>query len=481
MHKEVIQWWNREEAKSHQLVLLPRDHQKSALIAYRAAHAITNNPAVTIMYLSSTSDLAEKQLGFIKDILDSPIYKRYWPEMLHPEEGKRKKWASNEFCVDHPLRVAEGVRDPTVFTSGLTSSKTGLHCNIAILDDMVVQENAYTRDGRSKVQSQYSLLASIETTGAQEWVVGTRYHAKDLYAKMQEMVAEIVDKSGNLLSQEDIYEVFQREVENVGDGSGEFLWTRQQRSDGKWFGFNAKILAIKRGQYLDRSQFRAQYYNNPNDPDEEFIDSTNFQYYERKRLEKRGAQWHYSGKPLSIFASIDFAFSLRARADYTALVVVGVDSDGNYYVLDIDRFKTNKISEYFSSIFKAHTHWGFKKIRAEVNVAQEAIVTELQTRIRFEGLSFSIDRFRPNRSLGSKEERMESILKPRYENLAIWHYRGGLCQELEDEVRQERPAHDDIKDALANAVDIAVIPRAKKSKEDRQKVVYNTRWGGVQA
>jgi len=76
---------------------------------------------------------------------------------------------------------------------------------------------------------------------------------------------------------------------------------------------------------------------------------------------------------------------------------------------------------------------------------------------------------------------MESILKPRYENLAIWHYRGGLCQELEDEVRQERPAHDDIKDALANAVDIAVIPRAKKSKEDRQKVVYNTRWGGVQA
>ena len=276
VHKDVIQWWNREDAKSHQLVLLPRDHQKSALIAYRVAHAITNNPAITIMYLSSTTDLAEKQLGFIKDILDSPIYKRYWPDMLHPEEGKRKKWSSNEICVDHPLRKAEGVRDPTVFTSGLTSSKTGLHCNIAVLDDMVVQENAYTRDGRQKVQSQYSLLASIETTGAQEWVVGTRYHAKDLYSKMQEMVAEIVDETGNLVSQDEIYEVYQREVENIGDGSGEFLWTRQQRADGKWFGFNAQILAIKRGQYLDRSQFRAQYYNNPNDPDNEAIDSTTF-------------------------------------------------------------------------------------------------------------------------------------------------------------------------------------------------------------
>ena len=191
--------------------------------------------------------------------------------------------------------------------------------------------------------------------------------------------------------------------------------------------------------------------------------------------------WHYSGRPLSVYASIDFAFSLRARADHTALVVVGVDSDGNYYVLDIDRFKTNKISEYFNAIFKAHTTWGFKKIRAEVNVAQEAIVTELQSRIKQEGLSFSIDKFRPSRSLGSKEERMEAVLKPRYENLAIWHYHGGLCQELEDEVRQDRPPHDDIKDALANAIDIAVIPRARKPASKERKVIYNTRWGGVQA
>ena len=37
--------------------------------------------------------------------------------------------------------------------------------------------------------------------------------------------------------------------------------------DGKWFGFDLKILAKKRGQYLDKGQFRAQYYNDPSDPD----------------------------------------------------------------------------------------------------------------------------------------------------------------------------------------------------------------------
>ena len=481
IHREVIEWWTREDAKSHQLVLLPRDHQKSAMVAYRVAWAITRNPAVTVLYISATSGLAEKQLKAIKGILDSKIYRRYWPSMLHPDEGKREKWASSEICVDHPLRKAEGIRDSTVFTAGLTTSITGLHCNIAVLDDVVVQENAYQKDGRDKVRSQYSLLASIETADAEEWVVGTRYHGDDLYASLVKATAEIIGANGEIVSQELIYEVMNRQVEDVGDGSGEFLWPRQQRPDGKWFGFNAEILAKKRGQYLDRSQFRAQYYNDPNDPDNENISSSTFQYYDRRFLEKRGSTWFFQNQPLSIFAAIDFAFSLREAADYSALVVIGVDPDGNYYVLDIDRFKSNKISMYFEKIFQAHTHWNFRKLRAEVTVAQDAIVEELATRVRQEGLVLSIDRFRPTRVMGTKEERIDAVLKPRYENMSVWHYRGGLCQELEDELKNQRPVHDDIKDALANAIDVAVIPRAKKRNQPVVTLAYHNRFGGVAA
>ena len=69
IHTEVINWWTRQDAKSHQLLLLPRDHGKSALVAYRVAWEITRNPAVRVLYISSTANLAEKQLKFIKDIL----------------------------------------------------------------------------------------------------------------------------------------------------------------------------------------------------------------------------------------------------------------------------------------------------------------------------------------------------------------------------------------------------------------------------
>ena len=104
VHKEVIHWWTRPDHKSHQLLLLPRDHQKSALVAYRVAWEITRNPAIRILYISSTSGLAVKQLKFIKDILTSKIYTTLWPDMVHPEEAKREKWTETEISIDHPLR-----------------------------------------------------------------------------------------------------------------------------------------------------------------------------------------------------------------------------------------------------------------------------------------------------------------------------------------------------------------------------------------
>src|SRR3989304_4428807 len=107
-HEEIISWWTRENAGDHQLLLMPRDHQKSALVAYRVVWEITKNPEITILYVSATATLAEKQLYFIKNILDSKIYRRYWPEMIHPDEGKREIWNAREIAVDHPKRKLEG-------------------------------------------------------------------------------------------------------------------------------------------------------------------------------------------------------------------------------------------------------------------------------------------------------------------------------------------------------------------------------------
>lgn len=482
IHREVISWWTSGGARSHQLLLLPRDHMKSALIAYRVAWELTKDPTLKVLYISSTSNLAIKQLKFIKDIFTDDVYRLYWPDMVNKDEAKREKWTEREISLDHPRRREESIRDPSIFTAGLTSNIVGLHCDIAVLDDVVVQNNAYQEDGRQRVMDQYSYLSSVEGVNAREWVVGTRYHPKDLYSSLLEMEIDEYDETGNKKYSTPLFESKEYPVETAGDGTGQYIWPRAQRSDGKWFGFDPDILATKRAQYLNKVHFRAQYYNDPHDIDSSPIQRDLFQYYDSNYLTHRDYNWFFKRERLNIVAAVDFAYSTGRKADFTSIVVLGVDGRNNYYILEIDRFKTDKISEYFSHILNLYNKWGFRKIRAEVSIAQKVIVEDLKDNyIRKNGLSLSVEEFRPSRWQGSKEERIFSILEPRYANRQIWHYQGGNIQALEEELLFINPSHDDVKDALASAIDFAVAPLDlfRMRKAELPQYQYHSRWGGV--
>jgi phage terminase large subunit-like protein len=457
IHREIINWWTRHDCKSHQLLLLPRDHGKSAMIAYRVVWELTKDPTLKILYISANSNLATKQLKFIKDILTCDTYRLFWPEMVNKDEFKREKWTEREISVDHPKRKEENVRDPSIFTAGLTSNIIGLHCDIAVLDDVVVTGNAYTEEGRDKTEGQYSHLSSIEgSVNPREWVVGTRYHPNDLYSKLIQMTVDKFNEDGDVIRREELFEVFERAVESIGDGTGQFLWPKQQSTYGKWYGFDREILATKRGQYINQVHFRAQYYNDPHDTGSSPIKRDNFQYYDPVFLAKKDIHWVFKNNRLNVVAAVDFAYTTGLKSDYTCIVVVGVDGDQNYYVLDIERFKTDKISEYFNRILKLYEKWGFRKIRTEVTAAQIAIVNDLKNSyIRPLGLSLAVEEYRPSRVQGNKEERILSTLEPKYANKQIWHYPGGNCQVLEEELIFSNPAHDDVKDALAAAIDFA--------------------------
>jgi phage terminase large subunit-like protein len=477
IHSEVCQWITRSNKRSHQLLLLPRDHQKSRLAAYFAAWKITKNPAIRILYVSSTSTLAVKQVKFIKDILTSPIYKRYWPDMVNDDIGQREKWTETEFSVDHPKRKQENIRDSTVFAAGLTTNTTGLHCDLAILDDLVTPENAYTNIGREAVSMAYSYLASIEGADAEELVVGTRYHPKDIYGEMMERMIEYNGKS------EPLYEVFMRAVEDRGDGYGNFLWPRTTRPDGVSFGFTPEILAKKKAQYSNKTHFRAQYYNDPNDAENSPISRDLFQYYDPRHLTRADGCWFFKSRRLNVFAAVDFAFSLSKDADYTSIIVVGVDGDGYILVLDMVRFKTKRIADYFQHILDLHNKWGFRKLRAEVSVAQATIVEELKSAyIRPYGLMLTIDEYRPDRREGTKEERINAALRPKYEARRIYHPLGhNLVQVLEEELILENPPHDDLKDVLASVMDILAqpAPPTVSGVTRKSQLAVHPRFGGI--
>lgn len=484
VHKEIYKWlqgytlYGQGSGSANMLIMLPRAHLKSHMVATWAAWIITRHPEVTMLYVSATSTLAETQLYAIKNILTSSAYQRFFPEYIHPQEGKREKWSNISISVDHEKRKKEGIRDATVTTAGLTTNTTGWHADIILADDLVVPENAYTEDGRESVLKKSSQFTSIRNAGGFTLACGTRYHPNDVYATWKTQEYDIFSEEGDIIGREKVWDI----KEYVVEVDGVFIWPRAIRpSDGKAFGFSHQVLARIKAEYSDRTQFFAQYYNNPNDPGSNRIDRDRFQYYDKKFLRQRNGYWYFKDSRLNVYAAIDFAFSLSKSADNSAIVVIGINGEGNIYVLDIDVFKTDRISEYFKRLKELHSKWEFNKLRAETTVAQTVIVRDLKDKMREEGLSVTIDEYRPSRKEGTKEERIASILEHRYDNLEIWHYKGGYTDVMEEELVLARPPHDDIKDSLASAISIAVKPKGDRfaNTESRNTVQFSSRFGGV--
>lgn len=483
IHKKMFKWmedyslYGQGEGQStNKLLLLPRGHLKSHMVATWASWVITRHPEVTILYLSATAELAEKQLFAIQNIMGGNVYQRYFPEYINPQEGKREKWSQRKFSIDHAKRRDEGIRDETVSTAGLTTNTTGWHADIIIPDDLVVPENAYTEDGREGVVKKSSQFTSIRNAGGFTMACGTRYHPNDVYSTWKAQEYDIYNDTMDIVDRKPVWEIQEYAVEV----DGIFIWPKTMRSDKKFFGFDAQVLSRIRAEYEDKTQFYAQYYNDPNDPGSNRIDRSKFQYYDKKFLKQQSGHWYFKNNKLNVYAAIDFAFSLSKKADNTAIVVIGVDWENNIYVLDIDVFKSDKIAEYFKHIVDLHSKWEFKKLRAEVTVAQAVIVRDLKDKMKEEGLTISIDEHRPTRNEGTKAERIAAALEHRYEQQQVWHFRGGYIDVLEEELVLARPPHDDIKDALASAVEIAVKPKRMSRDEIGFNVVqFHPRFGGV--
>lgn len=451
VHKDFCDFLQHNpDNASYLLGLLPRGHRKSFIIGMYCCWMIMKNPAITILYYSSTTDLAEKQLRSIKQTLEAKIHQKLWPDLINPVEGNREKWSSSEICVDSPIRAKEGIRDSTVATAGLTTTTTGSHADLIVLDDLV-EPNNNNPTGRRLVEERYSQMQSILNAGGKIVAVGTRYDPKDLYDHLLNTYEEQYDHDGNLIGKKKSWSVFQREVEK----DGEFLWPRSKRSDGKAFGYNMQELARIKGSYIDKSQFYAQYYNDPNRVGASKYNASNFIYYEKEKLQEANGKWSIAGKRMNLFAAIDFAYSLSDSADSSCIAVVGITADKLYYVIELDRFKTDRIQDYFDHVSRLHSKYHFRKLRGEATVAQSVIVKYLKDKLASSGMSLAIDEYKP---IKDKDERMNAVLRPLYEDNKVFHYKGGNCELLEAELLAAKPEHDDIKNAVADAIEIAVPP-----------------------
>lgn len=479
-HEDLCRWI-QDQGTEYKLVLWPRDHGKSRYAAFYAVWRLVQNPAISIIYASATSSLAEKMLTFIKtNLLTSKKFTTYFPNMINIEEGKRKRWTGFEVIVDHPLRDELGSADPTFKVTGVGGNITGHHCDLMIFDDVVVHKNTCMEgeSGREKVNAWVGAMASILSAENDCLAVGTRYHPKDAYQSMIEEQHEVFDDNGELIDVRPTYRINQRNVEE----DGQFLWQRMVHKDGKAYGFNQNIMAKKKAQYVSKgqvTQFYAQYYNDPNDRNSAPIARDLFRYYDKSELKELGGFYSIGDEMLSIYAAVDLAATIGTRSDYTAICIGGVTQTGIKYLLEAIRYKSNKPSETIERLESLYSKWNFKGLRIEAVGAFKLVAEDIKAQLERKGVRIPIDIYNPGTT--HKDLRIMNILEPGYQSHSIFHYRGGMAETLEDEIISVHPAHDDLKDAWAMCIDPEFMKISKNRRGIRHHNVlsFNKKYGGV--
>jgi len=123
-----------------------------------------------------------------------------------------------------------------------------------------------------------------------------------------------------------------------------------------------------------------------------------------------------------------------------------------------------------------YAKWNWLKLRAELNGQQNLIVEQLKDMNRARGIYYAFDTI-PQKI--EKQLRIMANLEPRYADGMIFHFRGGNCEVLEDELSSTKPAHDDVSDAFASVVEIATAPSRRAVSTAPTIVKYHPKHGGI--
>lgn len=410
---------------------MPRYTFKSSLctIGY-SLWQLERDPNLRVLLYSDTNEKAEGFLNEIKNhilgLKDQSHFRRTYREGWEVDP-KRGVWNQSAIVI-RPRTNA--MAEPSVDTAGIETSKVGKHYDLIIFDDVVSDKNVTTREQMDKVEDCYKKALSLLRPGGEVLVVGTRWHFGDLY--------------GRLLARPNA-SGFQTHIRKA-EVDGTYPFATQGSTP-----LTKEFLAQQRasqGSYL----VSCIYQNEPVDDETAIFKSSDFRFYTQRP------------EGLYITCAVDPAISENSGADQSAITVVGTDSEGDWYLLDVvaGRLLPDALIEQIISL---NAHWKFNAFGIETNAFQRMLRRDLDRRIDLERQRdprfhlFHIEEF-TGTSANTKEMRIRA-LQPYHERGAI-KFPGervelltGAWADLAYQMLQfPRAPHDDLVDSLAYHVQL---------------------------
>ena len=419
------------------LDLWGRDHYKSSIITFGLTiQNILNDPEITVGIFSYNRPTAKRFLRQIRqELMDNKRLLALFPEILWDNPEKDAPiWSMDDGIV---VKRKGNIRESTVEAWGLVESQpTSRHFSLMIYDDVLTIDSVTSPDMIEKVTEAWETSRALRTEHGVTRYIGTRWHQNDTYRVILDRGAATERR---------------HPVTDDGTDTGAPVlksqeWIDEQRRDMGPYRFAAQML-------LNPTADRLQGFR------EEWI-----KFHDEIR----------DGAGLNKYILVDAANSKKRSSDYTAMIVIGLGADQNYYVLDMVRDRLNP-TERGDALFELHRRWrplgvGYEEYGLMSDIAH------MEDRQKREVYRFEITKVAGRMSKPERIKRLVPIMeqgrfylpevmgKVDYEGK--WH---DLVQTfLNDEYRAfPVPVHDDMLDACSRIFDIQTIWPKSHVKEER--------------
>lgn len=336
-------------------VQAPRDHGKTfffdfAFPIWKSAF-IPNGKGYIF---SATQPQAVRILEDIKEEIESN------PKLQWLVPKNKKKWSSTA------ITLANGHK---IYARGYGTKIRGAHPDWIVVDDGLNDEDAYSELVRQKhIDYFYTAITNMIIPGGQIVVVGTPFHAADLYADLSKNEKYCFRK----------YPALHPQTE-------EALWPDRYCAtdeDQKWYqaqGINVTSLESRRKE-IGNVRFTREFLVEPISDDMSLFPGHLFRGEPTEqfhvKLGQSAAYWDEIGVT-SRFIGVDFAMSSSTAADYTVVFVMGTDRFQNRWVVDILRAKGLAYQQQLSLIKAAAKKYDPDMIFLESNQMQRIFGDEL--------------------------------------------------------------------------------------------------------
>ena len=425
-----------EENPDGYLDLWAREHWKSTIITFGLTiQDILKNPDTTIGIFSHTRPIAKAFLRQIMRELESNrLLHATFPDVLWgPHQKDAPKWSEDDGII---VRRKSNPKEATVEAWGLVDGQpTSKHYNTLLYDDIVVKDTVTSPEMIQKTMEALEASYNLGVTGTgKRRMAGTRWHFNDPYRT-------VIDR-GTFLKREHPGRV-------GGTEEGKSVWWSEE-------------IHMQKRRDMGPYTYAAQILLNPK--------ADALQGFKREWLE------HYAKltgtASMNKYMLVDAANSKKKHSDYTAIWILGLGTDGNYYALDMVRDRLN-LAERSERIFTLHRKWKPRQVRYE-RYGLMADIEHLKSRMENENYRFPITEVAGQTS---KADRIKRLL-PLFEQHRIWlpkslhitdwqKYTVDLVQSFVEEEYMAFPVglHEDMLDALSRICepDLSLVwPKAEK-------------------